>query len=523
MATPFELFAAVLTPFIGGVLITIAIEQLLRPRPRMATRHLSALVMHLGIWTILFALGLAIWQRPYFASGLNIAGMCLLVLVSNAKYASLQEPFLLSDFRFFHALLRHPRLYLPFFGVLPAVACGVGLVALCALALAGEPSVAQTAGWIAFTGLSAGIFLFGIGLCWLAAERLAAIPVTLDPRQDVLNFGFLGSIVRYGQAERANDPRVLAQMLSVALPPAALHQGQALKHLIAVQCESFFDARRAFAGINPQVLKNFDALSRASVQSGCLDVSAWGANTVRTEFAFLSGIPPAALGVHRFNPYRKLARHGVPTIASRARQMGYKTICVHPFDATFYDRDAVFPLLGFDEFIDAHAFTDADRQGAYIGDLAVAAKVAALLAAATVPLFIFVITMENHGPLHQESVAPGDEAALYTASPPPGFDDLTIYLRHLQHTDTMLGLLRDALQANPRGGALCAYGDHVPILPRLYAHQGFADGRSDYLIWTDQAAGGESRRVDIPPEALAQAFLDAAGCRLATAIIPVKG
>ena len=113
----------VLLALAAGIFLSFCIERLLQRRPVLGARQAKAYAVHVGLWLLFFAFGLAVWQRPYFASGLNLAGMFVLVLVSNAKFATLREPFLLSDFRFFKALLQHPRLYLPFFGVLPAIAC----------------------------------------------------------------------------------------------------------------------------------------------------------------------------------------------------------------------------------------------------------------------------------------------------------------------------------------------------------------------------------------------------------------
>jgi phosphoglycerol transferase MdoB-like AlkP superfamily enzyme len=225
----------------------------------------------------------------------------------------------------------------------------------------------------------------------------------------------------------------------------------------------------------------------------------------------LTGVAPEALGVHQFNPYRKLARRGVPTIASELKKRGYRTVCVHPFAATFYDRDVVFPVLGFDEFIDISAFSEDEKSGPYIGDAAVADKVAAILGAANEPLFIFAITMENHGPLHQEKVADGDHARLYASAPPAGYDEFTIYLRHLQHTDAMLGRIHAALESGARPGWLCAFGDHVPILPGVYDANDFSDGRTDYVIVGTGAQIAGPKRRDIAPEDLAIALLRAAG------------
>lgn len=497
---------------VAGVFLSFAIEQFLKPRPRLHTRYPQALAIHLGVWLLLIGVGLAIWQRPVFVSGLNVLGMSLIVLVSNAKFASLREPFLLADFRFFKALLRHPRLYLPFFGILPALACVIAFVALCVFALRSEPLLWSQMGFVPFLICCLTLISVGAALLWIGSRQI--LPITLDPVRDLQTFGLLGSFVRYWQEERINT----AQNIAAKLPDifhlqSRFENPQHLPHIVAVQCESFFDARRVakHVDVSSDALKNFDALTKLSSRAGRLEVPAWGANTVRTEFAFLSGIPPAALGIHQFNPYRKLARHGVPTIASELKKQGYRTICVHPFPAKFYDRDVVFPALGFDEFIDIAAFSPNDKSGPYIGDAAVAKKVSAILGAATEPLFIFVITMENHGPLHQERVAEGDVARLYACAPPPGYDEFTIYLRHLQHTDAMLGELHAALNATTRRGWLCAYGDHVPILPNVYEANKFVDGRTDYFIVGANTTGTVPCSQDIAPENLARCLLREAG------------
>ena len=498
-----------LLPLAAGILLSFCMEQLLQPRPALSVRLTKALVVHAGLWLLLFALALTVSQRPYFASGLNLAGMLIVVLVSNAKFATLREPFLLSDFRFFKALLQHPRLYLPFFGVLPAIACAFVFVVFCIVVAQLETSLLKQVGLPVFAGFCFTLAVTGATLLWMGTRNPA--PVTLDPLLDLNAFGLLGSFARYWQAEQASNAKELAAQLPNAFRLESVTAGSAeMPNIVAVQCESFFDVRRVYGDIHPDVLKNFDALTKASSRAGRLKVAAWGANTVRTEFAFLSGQPPAALGVHQFNPYRKLARHGMPTIASELKKRGYRTICVHPYAAGFYDRDVVFPALGFDEFIDVEAFSQADLSGPYVGDLAVADKVAELFANATGPLFVFVITMENHGPLNQERVAEGDEQRLYLVAPPKGFDELTIYLRHLQHTDAMLGKLHAMLNALPQPGWLCAYGDHVPILPSVYSSRGFADGNTDYLI---VGPGGQRRDMQhaLPPEELAMCLLREAG------------
>ena len=119
---------------------------------------------------------------------------------------------------------------------------------------------------------------------------------------------------------------------------------------------------------------HFTALAQG-LPCGRLAVPAWGANTVRTETAFLTGLTAEELGVHQFNPYHQLARRAVPNLAASYKAMGYRTLCIHPYPGTFYLRNQVLKQLGFDEFLDIAHFSDADKSGQYISDAAVAGKV----------------------------------------------------------------------------------------------------------------------------------------------------
>jgi phosphoglycerol transferase MdoB-like AlkP superfamily enzyme len=341
-----------------------------------------------------------------------------------------------------------------------------------------EPSLTEQAATADFLLVVAALIVLGIALLWLGARK--KLPVVFDPESDLLQLGLMASLWRYGEEEqeRCCDPFPYDSVQPVEKIL------KTLPNLVVVQSESFFDVRDLYAGIRPEILQEFDSLKTVSACSGKLNVPAWGANTVRTEFAFISGLDAEALGVHRFNPYRKLARQGVPTLAGFLRNLGYRTVCVHPYPAGFYNRDKVFPLLGFDEFMDIRSFEGVDKTGPYIGDVDLAEKVCALLGdSSDQPIFVFVITMENHGPLHWEKVLAGDVERLYSSPPPDDCDDLTIYLRHLRNADRMVGMLRDGMEALPGAGWLCWFGDHVPIMASVYEVMGMPDGQTDYMIW----------------------------------------
>ncbi|WP_053070825.1 LTA synthase family protein [Halomonas sp. PR-M31] len=350
-----------------------------------------------------------------------------------------------------------------------------------------EPSLFSSDDWG-----SALFALTGLGLLSLVVLRFGLIgrsnctlDITFNPSRDLVRQGLFAYLWAYGLlAQRplddAHSPAGFIRLLT-----SSMRDAEHLPHVIAVQSESFFDPRPWQDNIAPEVLSAYDRLSRQALSRGRLQVPAWGANTVRTESAFLTGLTPEALGVHRFNPYSQLSRRSMPNLAAQLASLGYRTLCIHPYPASFYLRDKVYPRLGFEGFLDIEAFSTADKEGQYIGDMALARKVEeCVMDADPRPLFVFIISMENHGPLHLERPDPDSARCWYRRPPPQGCDDLTVYLRHLHNADRMIDSLAKTLEQASRPGLLCWYGDHVPIMPKVYARLGEPDGLTDYLLWS---------------------------------------
>ncbi|QKJ66118.1 LTA synthase family protein [Deefgea piscis] len=473
-------------PVALGLTATVLIERLAQPRPQAIWRRPWAMnALLVCAWAALFCFELALFQRPAFAAVLATGLLLLLVLISNSKFHSLREPFIVQDFEYIADAIRHPRLYLPFFGVAKALFCTALFFALLYLGVALEDSVLNSVSYAVYWSAWAGLVLAVV----LAVQLLRrAVPaMQFCPTQDQQQFGFFATLFAYYWAEQRHP-----ELTPPAWPLPQPNQG-VVPHLLVVQSESFVDFRRYYPQIRPDILSEYDRFCAESLQYGQLAVPAWGANTVRSEFAFLSGLSPQQLGVHQFNPYRRFARQYSASLAAQLRQQGYRTVCIHPYAASFYHRDALYPQLGFDEFIDISAFAPPPAGMPYVDDLQVAAKMGEVLAAATQPTFIFVITMENHGPLHLEQLAAGDAEQVYHGAAPKDGEELTIYLRHQANANRMLAQLRAQLTALARPATLCWYGDHVPILPKVYAAHGEPSGNTDYFIWQTPRKTGYRR------------------------------
>jgi hypothetical protein len=432
---------------------------------------------------------LAVLARPWFVALIILAFQGLLILVNAAKYQSLREVFVYQDFDYFTDAIKHPRLYLPFFGIWRTVFATIGFGFAFAIGMFWETPIYAKIGLVTYITLYLICIVVGVIMIRHSLIR-NSYRLTFDPDKDLVNCGQIASFWLYWQAE------VSSTIANHASPYDGLmiDRQVAKPDIILIQSESFFDPRSLFAGIKREILTHFDQANEESIYSGRFKPPAWGANTVRTECAVLTGLSEAKLGIHRFNPYRYLVKQTLPNLVAVLKHSGYRTLCIHPYPASFYLRHKVFPQLGFDEFIDIEAFEKSQIDGQYIGDKAIADKVEIILKQKTdQPLFIFAITMENHGPLHLEKTQPEDVKNFYHEPPPANCDDLTVYLRHLNNADKMISALQISIGRYSSNGILAWYGDHVPIMPNVYDVLAYPDGRTDYFIWANDKA--KSNRV----------------------------
>ena len=486
------------TTFPAAVLLAVfffslALDQLTRPRCPGMHRPLFSVLMHSGMLLIAWSATLALVRRPIFALLLVLAGQFLVIQINNAKYRALREPFLFSDFGIFSQTIKHPRLYLPFLGVWRAILAGTGAVVAIAFGLFLESPTPNFAAWAGAAAM--------VGLLLLVSGWATASHPSLAPERDLAAHGLFTSIAQYWLREKATKPPIRTTLPVLQRTPSALPD------IVVIQSESFFDARRLFQGIKKNVLHHYDEACAAAALHGRLSVPAWGANTMRPEFAFLTGLAPDSLGIHRFNPYRCVTRRPLNALPAVLREAGYRTTCIHPHPARFFRRDRALPNLGFDRFVDLREFRGAQKAGPYISDAAVTDKLLLELEAAKEPSFLFVITMENHGPLHLERVADEDIRDLYNVAPPAGCQDLTVYLRHLRNADQQLGRLRAHLRTRTRPTILCFYGEHLPSMPKVYHVLGLPDGKTDFFI--QLPATHNSNRRDLAIEELPLFILQA--------------
>ena len=485
----------------------------------------ALLLMNVTPLLLLCLILLGLTRRPWLSAGLVLLLQYLLYTVNAIKFAQLDTPLLPADFVLLGHLGDGGELLFRYVSrrTLMLLVLAIGAALLLALR---EPP------WKRLRGLPRGLFLLAAGLL-TASLLLQTRPwstlyaadghefLSWSPEKSVRLSGLPATLLRYAWETKFDLPepdRAQLQQLHAKYPhPAAPAVApDAWPDIVIVQSESFFDAAR-LRGIEPnQVLPEFRRLAARS-RHGELQVPAYGGGTIRTEFEVLSGLAMRYFPSVQY-PYFLLTARPLPSLASVLHAQGYRTLAVHPHLRGFWNRASALANLGFDAFQGIEAFPDARRVGYYVSDDALVDHLLDELERARQPLFLFAISMENHGPY---SGYPNADPQRLAAQPlPPGLDAeaserLRGYLYHLENADRALGRLADALSRRPRRSLLLFYGDHLPALPHVYELTGFDDGHAPseqpapWLLY--DTANPASAREDTAAFYLPALLLGAAG------------
>jgi len=457
---------------------------------------------------VLFA---ALTARPLLGTLVVAALAGGLMAADVVKRQVLQEPVVFADRAELLEVVRHPEFYLPF--------AGTGIV------LAGAAAAAALAGAVAWLlpplwpwspwPVLAALLLAGAAFALPGWPPLLArlqrvyegLGPSRDPAQDSARWGMLACFAIHATLARAERAGRRAAPAVLRSPPAG-RSGP----VVMVQLESFFDPRRLHPAIPPDLLPGFDACRAQAAAAGQLAVPTWGANTIRTEFAALTGLGSRALGLDRFNPYERFARTRIDAIPWRMQALGYRTICLHPFDKRFYGRNRAIPALGFERFIGPEAFSPAARAEAFVNDAMLARKAAEVLADAGPDLFLFVISVGNHGPWLADRGAEDAVQLPAILQTLPEAAALRRYLGGLRRTDALFPVMTEALRVASGQGLLLAYGDHQPSLPGLFTALGHRDPSTDFVLWdAGSVVHGPPKLETLTVEALPQRLLDSLG------------
>lgn len=197
---------------------------------------------------------------------------------------------------------------------------------------------------------------------------------------------------------------------------------------------------------------------------GNLYVSIFGGSTANTEFEFLTG-NTLAFFPFRALPYNDQIKDKTPSLTYTLKEQGYMgNQAIHPYKPNGYNRDVVYPLFGFEEFITKEKFTDATYIRNHVSDQSdfefIIKEYEKLKERSQSPFYAFNVTMQNHGGYSDPPDSAGTEIAIN--DPALQDDEAKLYLNLIKKSDDAYEELINYFKKVDQPTIIVTFGDHQP-------------------------------------------------------------
>ena len=314
--------------------------------------------------------------------------------------------------------------------------------------------------------------------------------------------------------------------------------------IIVIMNEAFSD---------PSVLGDFEtnedympyvhSLQRGECENavtGELNVSIVGGNTPNSEFEFLTGdsllfLPEGSI------PYQQYVDEGIYAMPAYLKDQGYATVGMHPYLPAGWERNRVYPLLGFEKILFQEDFAkDSSHVRDYISDMACSEQIIREyeenLKKGGKPFFAFCVTMQNHSPYEKDYE---DLPVDIEIKGREGLKNVTTterYLTLVKRSDEAFEYLTEYFRDTDDPVVIVMYGDHQPsdsVVRPIWKLLG-KDSRNlseedvekryivPYVIWANfDIEGGKG--CDMSANFLGNRVLETAGAGLDSYRVFLKG
>jgi phosphoglycerol transferase MdoB-like AlkP superfamily enzyme len=465
-----------------SVLLVFGIEVLHRESMQDAWTWLKVnpgiMALNTSITLSLLLLLHAVVNRFSLAAGATVWIMLTMSLISFYKIKFIGEPFFPWDL-----LLKRESLHvipmvtssgaLKKIGLILFITGGVLLVGWRMTRLS-MPVIARV-----LLGVSSAFVLysFGVSSLWLQPmlDRAQVGEIVWNQQQNYQQNGMQlafalnvkHSIVpkpsNYNEASMAKLAERLAPHVETAASDASLHAPLGKPYnVIFIMNEAFWDPTRL-----PNVTFSEDPLPtvrrlQAESVSGNMLSPQFGGGTSNVEFEVLTGNSMSFLPAGSV-PYQQHIGTSLPSLASYFEQQGYKSVGIHSYEGWFWNREQIYEHLGFQRFMSQEQFQSPEYRGFYISDEEVSRTIIDEVENTEEPMFIYAVTMQNHGPYNDNRYGEGgikvegqltDEARQI----------LETYLQGVKDADQSLQMLIDHFEQSEEPTVIVFYGDHLPML-----------------------------------------------------------
>lgn len=261
-------------------------------------------------------------------------------------------------------------------------------------------------------------------------------------------------------------------------------------NIVIVQLESFFNVNRLKdVKFSSNPLPNLTKVME-EYPSGAFSMPVVGAGTVNSEFEVLTGMNIDDFGIGEY-PYKTIVKEtACESLAYNLKPYGYHAFAIHNNTGDFYDRNLVYPNLGFDTFTSVeYMWPDSYTPMDWAKDSILTDEIETALDSTNGQDFVFTVSVQGHGSY------PSDSSVKYThhvtvssdtITDEAYMDQLSYYVNQIYEMDQFIGDLMDMLRNRHEPTILVMYGDHCPSLD--LTDEKLTSGTiydTEYFIWNN--------------------------------------
>ena len=312
-------------------------------------------------------------------------------------------------------------------------------------------------------------------------------------------------------------------------------------NVIIVQLESFFDITR-LSGVTynqdplPNIHKLMDHYSH-----GFLEVPTIGGGTVNTEFEVLTGMSLAYFGSGEYPYTTVLTKNTTESLPFLLNKHQYVSHALHNNMGSFYDRNLVYPHLGFNDFTSVEYMNNVETNPlGWAKDTILTTYIDDILSTTEEKDFIFTVSVQPHGKYPDKPVIDAPVILPSTSDPlqvmenqdmdkvsgsdsqnasdnndltslleglfgeenyqtqntdetqpmltieETAYNQFLYYANQIYETDVFVGQLIDSLDELGEPTIVVFYGDHLPSLNMTQENLASGDPFDlDYVIWNN--------------------------------------
>ncbi len=238
-------------------------------------------------------------------------------------------------------------------------------------------------------------------------------------------------------------------------------------NIIMVQLEAFMDPTKlSGVNFNEDPMPNMRRLMK-NYTSGYMNVPVTGGGTARTEYEVLSGsnfdyLSKGEIPYHTFLSDK--ASLGIPYYMELR---GYKTVAIHNFYKSFYNRDKGLKNIGFEKFIPLEVMTYVDYtpMGWPKDEVLTRYITQEIDSDNQKPSFIFTVSAQGHSryPMGKLNIKYPIEV-VKSDLPKPDQNQIQYYANQVKEMDKFVGKLVEEINKIKQPTVLVFYGDHLPAL-----------------------------------------------------------